>query len=110
MKAREWTQMLDQLQGALNQTSAEADRLEAAMATPLLTEDAGGKHFEEWTRRLDEAAERLQECLPYVDEAGSQAQTAEGELAVHEEQFRQYQKQLEELRQKLANVPAVAIE
>ena len=109
MKAREWTQMLDQLQGALNHTSSEADRQEAALAL-LLAEEPGDKRLEDWTAKLDGAAERLRECETYVDEAGSQTATAEGELAAHEEQFRQFQKQIEELRQKLANVPAVAIE
>ena len=110
MKSGEWTQMLEQLQTAVNQTTAEADRLEATLATPLLAENANVNQFEDWNRRLDEAAERLRECESYVEEAGKQAASAEGVLAVHEEQFREFQKRLEELRQKLANVPAVAIE
>jgi chromosome segregation ATPase len=110
MKSGEWMQMLDRLQTALNQTSAQADRLEAALETPLLAEHSGGNQFEEWTRRLDEAAKRLQECQTYVEEAGKQSVSAESELAAHEEQFRQFQQQLEELRQKLANVPGIVIE
>ncbi|HLW64973.1 MAG TPA: hypothetical protein VKS79_06590 [Gemmataceae bacterium] len=110
MKSAEWMQMLDQLQTALNQISADAEQQEAALASPLLADDADTGKFEDWAQKLDDAAQRLKECEAYVAEAGKQAENAQGDLVVHEEAFRQYQNRLKEFRQKLANVPAVAIE
>jgi chromosome segregation ATPase len=110
MKSGNWMQMLEQLETALHQISADAEQQEAALASPLLADDADNGKFEEWAQRLDDADQRLKECEAYVAEAGKHTDSAQGELAVREEEIRQYHIRLKELRQKLASVPVVAIE
>ncbi|HEV3142317.1 MAG TPA: hypothetical protein VGZ47_00370 [Gemmataceae bacterium] len=105
-----WGQTLNQLQEALNQTSAEVDRQEAALTSPLLAEDADLGKYVRWQQRLEEASERLRECQARVEQAGRHAEATERELAKEEELLRQFHEQLEELRQKLANTPAAVIE
>ena len=104
-----WSPLLDQLQEALNQTSAEADRQEADLASLLADGGSATKH-EQWERRLHEATERLQECRVRVEEASRQAGTAESDLAEQQEQLRQFRQRLIAFRQKLADFPDVAIE
>ena len=110
MKPAGWMQMLEQLQESLNQTSKEVDRQEAVLASSVSGQDAeAGKH-EEWQRYFDDTSARLRECQAHIEQAGQQAEVAESQLVEQEERLRQFHAQLEEFRQKLANVPAVAIE
>jgi len=110
MKPAGWTQLLAQLQEALNKTSAEVDRQDEALTTPLAAGDAPGGRYEDWQQQLERVSQRLQECQTRVQQAGRQAEQAEAVLAEQEKQVEQMRERMAGIKQKLAQVPAVVIE
>ncbi len=110
MKPAEWMKMLEQLNAALAQTSIELTRHEQALASPLLTSDLSGERHISWQRALERFGERLQDCQNHVQQAERQAQLSESALAEQEADLRRFRTAITEMRQKLAAVPAFALE
>jgi chromosome segregation ATPase len=102
--------MLDQLQETLNQASAAGDQQEASLTESPSETEAPATRFDDWQRKLDEVNERLQVCQAWVQQASEQAAAADAELSAQENQLRQLQDRFDEFRQKLTQVPAIAIE
>lgn len=106
MKHADWMRMLDQLRDALNQTAVEVTRHEQTLASPLLNSDLSGERHITWQRALERFGERLDECQARVQQAEREAHLAEGELARHEDQVRQFRLQVTQAREELKRVPA----
>ena len=102
--------MLEQLNAALAQTSVELTRHEQALASPLLTSDLSDERHISWQRALERFGERLQDCQTQVQHAERLAEQAETVLVQEEEQVRRFRSAIAEIRQKLAAVPAFALE
>ena len=92
---------------------SDLDRVNAprtGLASPLLTSDLSGERHISWQRALERFGERLQDCQNHVQQAERQAQLSESALAEQEADLRRFRTAITEMRQKLAAVPAFALE
>ena len=105
-KHADWMRALEQLREALDQTSVEVARHEQTLNSPLLTSDLTTERHTSWQRALERFTERLQDCQAQVDGAERKAQQAEADLAAEEEKVRAFRKQVDQVRQQLAKIPA----